>query len=187
MPENRKVKGQRKKEKRKMGEIKSTLDLIMEKTKGLSLSDEERKKLKQQGWLGKARGWVQRYLDGMIDPQDLKKGIAALGEPEGAENLLKQELVGAVDPEGDNEKRWEALEILWGLPRAPYVRTIEQYRSELAEAGSRRADVLAVRLAEKGISGPAVVPNLQRDPEWISYSGKALQDCREALKTLKYN
>ncbi|MBI5585028.1 MAG: hypothetical protein HY892_14545 [Deltaproteobacteria bacterium] len=170
-----------------MGEIKSTLDLIMEKTRGLALSEEEKKKLKGQEWLGKARGWAQRYLDGMIGPQDLKTGIAALGEPEEAGNLLKQELVEAINPEGDNEKRWEALEILWGLSRAPYVRIIEQFRSGLAEAERRRAEALAGLLSEKGISGTAVVPNLQGDPEWLAHYGPAVQDCREALMALKYN
>jgi hypothetical protein len=170
-----------------MGGIKSTLDLIMEKTRGLSLSDEERKKLKQQEWLGKARGWVQKYLDEQIDPQDLQRAIVALGKDEAAANLLQQEMIEAVDPERGNEKRWEVLENLWGLSRKPYLGIIEHFRSGLTEAGVRRAGDLRVRLAEKGISGTAVVPNLHRDPEWVAYHGQALRDCRTALKTVKYN
>jgi hypothetical protein len=168
-----------------MGEIKSTLDLIMERTKGLSLSTEERKKLQQQEWLGKARGWAQKYLDELIDAQDLKGAIEALEEPGEGKSLLKQELLEAVDPEGDNEKRWEVLEVLWGLSREPYLRIIEEFRSTVAQAGARRAETTAGRLAARGITGSAVVPNLNRDPEWLAYRGQALQECREALKALK--
>jgi hypothetical protein len=43
-----------------MGEIRSTLDIIMEKTRDLSLSPEEKRRLKGQEWLGRARGWVRK-------------------------------------------------------------------------------------------------------------------------------
>jgi hypothetical protein len=168
-----------------MGEIRSTLDLIMERTKDLSLSQEEKQKIRRQEWLGKARGWVQKYLDGFIDPQELKKAIEALGEDDGAADILKQELIKAVDPEGDNEQRWEVLEDLWGVSRDPLRRIIEHFRTGLTEAGARRAGDLASRLAERGISGTSVVPNLNRDPEWVSYHRQAVRDCREALKALK--
>ncbi len=170
-----------------MGEIRSTLELIMERTKDLALSPEEKQKIRQQEWLGKARGWVQKYLDGLIDAQELKKAIEALGEDDGAADLLKPELIEAVDPEGDNEKRWEVLENLWGYSRDSLRRIIEHFRTGLTEAGARRAGDLASQLAERGISGTSVVPNLNRDPEWLSYYGQAVRDCREALVALKSN
>ncbi|MCU0578320.1 MAG: hypothetical protein MUF69_02110 [Desulfobacterota bacterium] len=164
-----------------MGEIRSTLDIIMERTKNLSLSEEEKQKIKQQEWLGKARGWVQKYLDGLVDPEELQAAMATLGEAKEAGSLLRRELIEAVDLEGDNARRWEVLETLWGLSPAPFLRIIEGFRTGLTEAGVRRAGVLRTRLAEKGISGTAVVPNLNRDPEWLTYYGQAVRDCREAL------
>ena len=164
-----------------MGEIRSTLDLIMERTKNLSLTQEEKQKIKQQEWLGKARGWVQKYLDGVVDLEELKAAIATLDDAEAAGSLLRRELIEAVDPEGDNAKRWEALETLWGLSPEPFLRIIEGFRTGVTEAGVRRAGVLRTRLAEKGISGTAVVPNLNRDPEWLTYYGQAVRECREAL------
>ena len=41
-----------------MAEIKSTMDLIMERTKNLTMTDEEKKKLQLDELRGKVRGWV---------------------------------------------------------------------------------------------------------------------------------
>ena len=63
-----------------MGEIRSTLDIIMEKTKGLSMSEEEKKAFKKQETAGKIRGLIQKYLDGTVAMDKLKVEIAALAE-----------------------------------------------------------------------------------------------------------
>ena len=55
-----------------MGEIKSTLDLVMERTKNLSLSDEEKQAQKQKEVESRIRGLLQKYLDGWLDKNQLK-------------------------------------------------------------------------------------------------------------------
>ena len=49
-----------------MGEIKSTLDIIMEKTKGLTMSEEERTSFKEKELTGKVKGLVQKYINGFL-------------------------------------------------------------------------------------------------------------------------
>ena len=46
-----------------MGEIKSTLDIIMEKTRHLVLSPEERRQFERDEELRKVPGYVQKLLD----------------------------------------------------------------------------------------------------------------------------
>ena len=154
----------------------------MEKTKGLSLSAEEKKELQRQEWLGKARGWIQKYLDGTVEVEDLKSELGKLGEPEGAEGVLKEEILAAVDPEGDNQKRWEVLEALWQIPRAPYIEILEGFQASVAKTGREQAGRLLDRLAHNKISGTAVIPNLNRDPDWVSFHRQAVADCRDKLK-----
>ncbi len=72
-----------------MGEIKSTMDIIMEKTKGLTMSEEEKAEYKQQELTGKVRGLIQKFLDGILDLDRLKVEVAALsGIQEDAVNRI---------------------------------------------------------------------------------------------------
>ena len=47
-----------------MGEIKSTLDLVLEKTKNLNLSSEEKQEQKQKEVENRIKGMMQKYQDG---------------------------------------------------------------------------------------------------------------------------
>ena len=49
-----------------MGEIKSTLDLVMERTRNLTLSDEEKQAHKQMAIASRIKGLLQKMLDGML-------------------------------------------------------------------------------------------------------------------------
>ncbi len=46
-----------------MAEIKSTIDLIMERTRNLTMTEEEKEELRNKELTEKAKGWVVRYLD----------------------------------------------------------------------------------------------------------------------------
>ena len=61
-----------------MGEIKSTLEIIMEKTKDLTLTEEEKKEFKQKDMAGKIKGIIQKFLDGTLDLNRFKTEIAVL-------------------------------------------------------------------------------------------------------------
>ena len=65
-----------------MGEIKSTLDIIMEKTKGMTMSDEEKRELKKKELSDRLKGLIQKFLDGILTYEDLKGEISANDEDE---------------------------------------------------------------------------------------------------------
>jgi hypothetical protein len=168
-----------------MGEIRSTLDLIMEKTRDLSLSPEEKKRLRGQEWLGKARGWIQKYHDEVIDAEGLKREIRNLGASEGMEGVLREEIIAAVDPGEDQQRRWEALEALWQVPPRAYAEMLDRCREVLSQAEEKRMGGMLDRLKERGISGTAVDPNLNQDPEWASFRAAAVRECKENLKNIR--
>ncbi len=60
-----------------MAEIKSTLELIMEKTKNLTFSDEEKKALREKEVQGKVRGFITKFMDGVMNLDTLGQGIAS--------------------------------------------------------------------------------------------------------------
>jgi hypothetical protein len=55
-----------------MGEIKSTLDLVLEKTKNLTLSSEEKETQKRKEIENRIKGMVQKYQDGILSQNQLK-------------------------------------------------------------------------------------------------------------------
>ena len=63
-----------------MGEIKSTIDIIMEKTKGMTMSEDEKQEIKKKELTGKIRGLIQRFMDGVINLDGLKIEIASIEE-----------------------------------------------------------------------------------------------------------
>ena len=58
-----------------MGEIKSTLELAMERTKHFSVSEKERDEIKQKEALRKATGFFHRYREGHLSLNDILKEV----------------------------------------------------------------------------------------------------------------
>ncbi len=167
-----------------MGEIKSTLDLIMEKTKNLTMSSEEKKEIRRQEWLKKARGWIQKFLDDLADTRRVKTELLEKEPISGWEKILKKELVEGLDPEGNNEKRFELIKILLALPSEPYREVLASFTQQVEQQKDYFADALKEQLSVQGISGSAVVPNLEPDPSWKHFYEQEIQACRDEIAGL---
>jgi len=61
-----------------MGEIKSTLDLVMEKTKHLSQSSEEKQAQRRKDIENRLRGMLQKYQDKVISLEHLQRDYEGL-------------------------------------------------------------------------------------------------------------
>jgi len=60
-----------------MGEIKSTLDLVMEKTRHLTLSAEEKIDREKEEAKKGLNGFLQKYKDNVINLEELTKELRA--------------------------------------------------------------------------------------------------------------
>ena len=58
-----------------MGEIKSTLELALERTRRLAITQEEREEIKRQQLLKKATGFFHRYMEGHIPLHEILREI----------------------------------------------------------------------------------------------------------------
>jgi hypothetical protein len=171
-----------------MAEIKSTLDIIMEKTKGLTMTEEEKETFRKKETEGKVRGLLQRFLDGFIDSERLRNEIGGLGEKRYAvarEALLK-ECMGRMEPGADNTILLDALENAVGLDIAPVQKIILDYNQDLAQKKMDRKQVLQKNLEGLGISGTAVIPNIHADQEWIRYLSEMNKGFQKKLKKIFY-
>ena len=154
-----------------MGEIKSTLDIIMEKTKGLTMTDEEKKAFKRKEVGGKVKGLLQKFLDGSMKLERFKKEIGAFGDEQYdlAKQCVAEECVGRIDPERDNAPFLNVLETIGGVDTEPMRKILTEFYKGLEKRQTDQERILRRRLKKQGISGSAVIPNIKADPEWIRY------------------
>ena len=168
-----------------MGEIRSTMDIIMEKAKGLTMTDEEKEAFRKKETEGKVRGLLQRFLDGFIDAERLKDGIGSLGEKRYAiREALIRECMGRMEPGADNTILLDALENAAGLDIAPIRKIILDYNQDLEQQKMDRKQVLQKNLEGLGISGSAVIPNIHADQEWIKDLSEMNKGFQEKLKNI---
>ena len=169
-----------------MAEIKSTLDIIMEKTKGLTMTEEEKEAFRKKETEGKVRGLLQRFLDGFIDAERLKDGIRSLGEKRYtvAREALFRECVGRMEPGADNTILLDALENAAGLDISPIQKIILDYNQDLEQQKMDRKQVLQKNLDGLGISGTAVIPNIHADQEWIRYLSEMKKGFQKKIENI---
>ena len=151
-----------------MGEIRSTLDIIMEKTKGLTMSEEERRAFKEQEMAGKVKGLIQKYLDGTVAMDKLKGEITALAEKEEdmVRMMIREDSVPRIEIGEDNEPILRILEETTNLDTGSIRSALKDFESRVEREKGAREKGLITTLEKMGISGSAVIPNIEADPEW---------------------
>lgn len=152
-----------------MGEIKSTLDLVMEKTKHLTLSPEEKEQQKFDEVRKKIKGLIRKYLDGGLNIEKLANELAGMQEPYGsmANDLLRQELLGGLQVGRENKLRLTLLGEICSLDTTALKSLFDGYKDEIQTVTQARARTLKELLANKrSVSGSAVVPNVEMDKVW---------------------
>lgn len=163
-----------------MGEIKSTMDIIMEKTKGLTMTEEEKTEYRQQELTGKVRGLIQKFLEGVLKLEKFKVEVAALSaKQENAVNrIIIEESILHIKLGVNNEPVFRILKETAGVD-AGSIREMEKaFIDRVAGEQVNRQKSLREKLEKRGVSGSSVIPNLKADPDWKIY----LSDENETFK-----
>ena len=173
-----------------MAEIKSTLDLIMEKTKHLSLNEEEKQALEQQELNQRVQVPLLRYLKEERDADHLAHELDSL-PPEKREegrSLCLDLFVDSLSPFEDKTRILAGVERLlgktgrerWEKIIAPLEREYQEEREKAqAEATSR----LREDLATAGLRGSALVPCVdEQSALWREEKEKSTKAFRDRVK-----
>jgi hypothetical protein len=167
-----------------MGEIKSTLDIVMERTRHLTMTQEEKDDLRRKEVTGKVRGWIQKYLDEQLNAERLVTEMDSIDtdERQDIDHTMKAELIEQLQPDGDNIKVFELIDRFTDLETDRLKRVISEFQEMAAKERGDVARRMTHDLAQRGISGTAVVPNLELDAEWASSFQERLSRARDRLK-----
>jgi hypothetical protein len=165
-----------------MAEIKSTLDLIMERTKNLTMTDEEKKDLQLKELQGKANGLIQRFMDGLIDTEAFEDELTGNREDRPLIlDIVKKEALKRIEPDGNNERILLLLHEVLGEDTKPLSRRIEAFMKDIRREMARHAKEALKMLQLKGIGGSAVMPNLEKDPSWQIWLASSRASFKDAL------
>ena len=153
-----------------MEEIKSTLDLVMEKTRHLTLSQEEKEEQKHIEVNKRLKGLLQKYQDNLLKKEHLEKELDSLRKAYDlkVDKMLSRMLLDGLKLGHKNEFLLEMLNEICGLDISGLETLLHDFRDAVGFASEKRIKEVKADLAEKRfISGSAVVPNLETDNELI--------------------
>jgi hypothetical protein len=167
-----------------MTEIKSTLDIIMEKAKKFSATEEEKQGFKRQELEGKIKGLIQKAIDGVLGSERFQVELASLQSKDKVlvDPILKEELVSRLEVEANSEALLKMLRSTAGPAWATVEEVLADFEKKADKQKESRLNALLEELKRKGISGSAVLPNLDADVEWLRARVEMRRQLQEEIR-----
>jgi hypothetical protein len=167
-----------------MGEIKSTMDLVMERTRHLSMSPEEKARQQRSDFEKRLQGFLQQHADGALTRAELHRRIADLQETLQVDDpaLLTAGICKRIDPVRENQLWLELVTEVDATLTAPLREILDAHRRTAADLSTRTTDQMRQQLAqEHGVRGSAVMPNPQRDGRYRAELDALQQQTRRRI------
>jgi hypothetical protein len=174
-----------------MGEIKSTLELAMERTKHFTISEQEKEEMKQKEVLQKATSLFHRYREGHLSLNEILKEVERM---EGrtattVKEYLLSHWIDALSLDDDDERILKGVETLKERSvdevKQRFHHLLSQYQREKEKAKEKTAVQLMEALKKDGICGSAVEPKLDGSELWKKENESLDQSYRMKLEEIK--
>jgi hypothetical protein len=174
-----------------MAEIKSTLELAMERTKKIAISREERGEIKRKEILQKVNGLFHRYMEGHLPLNEILREIDRMDEKTRtlAKEILLSQWIDALSLNEEDERLLRGIEALKDREmeevRAELHYLLSQYRKEREKIKQGIKVQLEEALRREGIYGSAVEPDIEGSQLWKKELEKLDHLQRAKLKEIK--
>ena len=173
-----------------MGEIKSAIELAMERTKGFVMDAKEKEQSLIQEAEQKLKGLLRRFLEGSIGSEEVLAQLGKIELPEPMKKRLFCDVaVSVFDVATDNARLFELLLLLNGDMAKDLKKDLVSLQKQFSsEMDKRKTDVrkqILGRLKTAGISGNAVEPNLEAWEEWDQAVAETRNVFKERLERWK--
>lgn len=160
----------------------------MEKTRHLTMTEDEKSHVKIDHAKLKLKGLLQKYKDGLLTRKNFGKGLDLIANETEVEihPLLTQELLEQITLLEDNTKHIELLQYFCGISAKELLSVLSNFEQDYQIALGERIKTLKQEIAQKhGISGSAVVPNLDIDSQWQRQYRELCERHQKILATQK--
>jgi hypothetical protein len=174
-----------------VGEIKSTLELAMEKTKRFAISEKEREEMKRKEVLQKATSLFHRHWEGHLPLNEILKEIERMEQKTAAtvKELLLSQWIEALSLDDDDERILKAIQSLKRRSidevKERLHQMLSQYEREKRRVKEEMRNLLAEALRKEGIYGSAVDPEIEGAELWKKEKENLDQSYRMKLEEIK--
>ncbi len=174
-----------------MGEIKSTLELAMERTKKFVLSEKEKEEMKQKEVRQKATSLFHRYRERHLSSNEIQKEIERMEKSiqTAVKELLLSQWIDALSLDDEEDRILKGIEALKARKvseiKQRFQQLLSQYRTEKEKAREEMRARLNEALRKEGIHGSAVVPNLEASEFWKNEKERLDQPYRMKLEAIR--
>jgi len=179
-----------------LSEIKTTLELALERTKKISISEEDREEIKRKETALKVSSLFHRYQEGHLPLDEVLKEIERMDQRTRAmvkETLLSR-WIDALSLNGEGERLLRGIGALKGQEmqevRMKLDHLLSQYQEEREKVDQEMKGQLEEALRSEGIYGSAVEPNVENDPirkenleNLKQFYDAKLEDLKDQLRT----
>ena len=170
-----------------MGEIKSTLDLVMERTRNLSMTAEERALQRQADFEKRLQGLLNKYAEEVLSVGNLTTRIEELKAELKItdKRLVVKAVFGRINPDADNARWLDLIAELLPSTIDPVGKILEAYRQKQTDlmqtCGNQMKDHL---FRQHGIKGSSVIPNPLKDIQYQENIAALQDETRAKIETL---
>jgi hypothetical protein len=174
-----------------VGEIKSTLELAMERTKKFAISEKEKEEMKQKEVLQKATSFFYRYREGHLPLIEIMKEIEKMEKKTATtvKECLLSQWIDALSLDDDNERILKGIESLKARTidgvKQKFHSLLSQYLSEKEKVREKVKVQFTEALKKDGIYGSAVEPKFEGNELWKKEIEKLDQSYRMKLEEIK--
>jgi hypothetical protein len=148
-----------------MAEIKSTLELVMERTRHLSMSDEDKIQQAAREFKEAVNRLSLKYLDGQIDLDRFRQEFDNLDKNPSARADAVTEVARRIDPTADNKPLLNLIKHGMDTDISGFEIILDSFHRSARAEDAKAARQIKAGLLAQGILGSAVVPNLETDKE----------------------
>jgi hypothetical protein len=165
-----------------MAEIKSTLELVMERTRHLHMTEEDKNRQAEEEFTVAVRGLVSKRLDGQIGRDRFQTELNRLGDGDNGPQLRAAvEIAARIDPLTDNSSLLGLMEQELGIEVSGMEAALRDFGEQLHGEENRTVERIRAHLLKKGISGDAVIPNVEADGQWQERRREMVETVRKNL------
>ncbi len=180
-----------------MAEIKSAIELAMERTKNLVMDEKEKQAFARREIEERARAIIRRYAEGIIDRETFLVEYGSINAQKAEKRSIVMDIViEEFNASAENERLFEILEMVGEEVGGPFGDQVKALKREFRKDLEKRATGIKMRVKERleamGIKGSSVEPNVAEWEEWKDavqeigslFKGR-LNEWKDSIKTVQ--
>ncbi len=167
-----------------MAEIKSTLELVMERTRNLTMSESDRRDHAAAELRAGVNRLIGKYLRSELDVDRFQKELDRIEKefPGSSAKAAAAEIAKRIDPAEDNGPLLELLRDGCGKDVTGMESLLKKYGERDDLFAAEAAGKILGGLLELGISGSAVIPNTASGKDLTNMRQQMLQEFRKDME-----